>query len=298
MARAAVKAKQQARAQARPQKAQRGQRRRSGGGDPNQDLFFTRLRRRQKWVFLALAIVFALAFAGIGVGSGNGGGLEQLYSGIFGGGGTSVSKAQGEIKSDPAKGYRDLARAYLAQGDTANAIAADQSYLGLKAGKKDASTWLELASLQERQGQNNVSLYQQAQQQAALADPAQVVQPGGALGQQLGTNPVDQYYAQQTSSQTSKYLQLATSAYQNAVTAFQTVVKLQPRGDNAAAAEFQIGQLQAQLNQKLAAIQAYQQYVFLQPNSPNLAQVEQTCQQLGGVCTPKYVKALHKKPKK
>jgi tetratricopeptide (TPR) repeat protein len=297
MARAAVKAKQQARAKAQaPAKAQRGRRRHAGGGDPNQELFFSRLRRRQKWVFLLLAVVFAITFAAVGVGSGNGGGLDQLFNGILGGGGTSVSKAQAEVKTDPVKGYRDLASAYLAQNDPADAIAADQSYLKLR--RKDTSKWLELASLEERQGQNYVGLYQQAQQQAQLADPAQAVQPGGPLGQQLGTNPVDQYYAQQTSTQTTQYLQLATSAYGNAVRAFQTVAQLQPHGANAAAAEFQIGQLEAQLNQKALALQAYQQYVLLQPNSPNLAQIEQTCRQLGGICTPKYVRALHKKPKK
>jgi hypothetical protein len=61
MARAAVKAKQQAKAKAaQPAKTRaRGRRRHSGGGNPNQDLFFVRLRRHQKWVYAALAVVFA-----------------------------------------------------------------------------------------------------------------------------------------------------------------------------------------------------------------------------------------------
>jgi len=59
VARAAVKAKQQAKAKAHPAKTSRGRRRgHSGGGDPNQQLFFMRLRRRQRWVYAALAVIF------------------------------------------------------------------------------------------------------------------------------------------------------------------------------------------------------------------------------------------------
>src|SRR5436190_9403469 len=120
MARAAVKAKQQAQRakggaaanKARPH----GRRRHAAGGNPNQDLFFTRLRRKAKWVYVLLAVLFAITFAFLGVGSGSGG-LDQLVSGlnIFGGGGgNSVSKAQSYIKKHPneGKGYRDLATAY------------------------------------------------------------------------------------------------------------------------------------------------------------------------------------------
>jgi len=48
MARAAVKAKQAQRAKAQPAKSavRRGRRKHSGGGNPNQQLFFSRLRRR------------------------------------------------------------------------------------------------------------------------------------------------------------------------------------------------------------------------------------------------------------
>src|SRR5207237_3170345 len=110
VARAAVKAKQQAKAKAQPAKAVRGRRRRghSGGGNPNQQLFFMRLRRGQRWLYALLALVFALTFAGVGVGSGTGG-LSGLYSGLFGSGSDPVSKANGEIKNHPVKGYRALA---------------------------------------------------------------------------------------------------------------------------------------------------------------------------------------------
>src|SRR6201987_2412644 len=108
MGRAAGKAKQQAtaKAQATARARARGRRRHSGGGNPNQELFFVRLRRHQKGVYAGLAVVFRLSFVLVGVGSGGGGGLSQLYNGLFGGsGGTSISKAQAEIKTNPTKGY-------------------------------------------------------------------------------------------------------------------------------------------------------------------------------------------------
>ena len=54
-------------------------------------LFFTRIRRRAKWVFVFLAIVFVGSFVLFGVGSGSGG-LGDLLNGgsIFGGDRKSV----------------------------------------------------------------------------------------------------------------------------------------------------------------------------------------------------------------
>ena len=143
MARAAVKAKQQAaKAQAQPSKARKrglrgrvvvdedGRRKHSGGGNPNQDLFFVRMRRHQKWLYSLLAVIFALGFVGLGVGSGNGGGLSSLYNSILGGSGaSSVSKAQDLVKTDPAKGYRQLATAYEQQSNPGLAMAALTKYL-------------------------------------------------------------------------------------------------------------------------------------------------------------------------
>src|SRR5579864_1944787 len=133
MARAAVKAKQQAKQKVvQPAPRRAGKRGHAAGGNPNQGLFFIRLRRKAKFVYVLLAVLFAITFAFLGVGSGNNGGLDQLFSGlnIFSSSGSSVSKAQKEVKDHPneAKGYRDLATAYEAKNDNANAISALQQY--------------------------------------------------------------------------------------------------------------------------------------------------------------------------
>src|SRR5947207_13966390 len=112
MARGAVKAKQAQKRGAQPAKAAarrpRGRRGHAAGGNPNQQLFFMRLRRQAKIMYLVLAVLFAITFAFLGVGSGSSG-LDQLFSGIniFSHHGTSISKAEKEIAKNPnaAKGY-------------------------------------------------------------------------------------------------------------------------------------------------------------------------------------------------
>jgi tetratricopeptide (TPR) repeat protein len=288
MARAAVKAKQAARAKAQPQtKVQRSRRGHAGGGNPNQNLFFTKLRRRQKWVFLTLAIVFAATFAGVGVGSGNGGGLDQLYSGLFGGGSNAVSKAQAEIRTNPAKGYRDLANAYVAKNDIPSAISALQTYTQVN--RTDAGLWTQLGGLEQQQGTTYAQQYQAALQAAQLADPGAAFTPSGPLATQLGKNPVNDYYGQQGSSQTSLYYQQATSAFQEALKDYKHAALIQPHNANL---QYLISQVAIYAGQNSVAIKALQRYLQIDPNSPQKSTIEQTIKQLGGTPAPA------KKPKK
>jgi tetratricopeptide (TPR) repeat protein len=277
VARAAVKAKQQAKAKAQPSKAarKRGRRGHSGGGNPNQDLFFVRLRRRQKWIYAFLAVIFAATFAGVGVGSGNGGGLDQLYSGLFGSGGDSVSKAQNEIRKNPAKGYRDLATAYETNGDNAGAITALQSYLALK--KKDADVWSELGGLELTQAQTYLTQYQAASQASQLADPSAAFQPSGTLAQAVGQNAAYQGAAQQAQTQASTLYQQATTSLNSAVSDYQKVTKIRPRSSTAweelATAATNAGNAQV-------AVGAWKTVLKLDPHTPQRKQIEGQIKQL------------------
>jgi tetratricopeptide (TPR) repeat protein len=282
VARAAVKAKQQARAKAQPAKTGRrsGRRRRSGGGNPNQQLFFMRLRRGQRWLYALLAIVFAATFAGVGVGSGSGG-LSQLYSGLFGGGGNAVSKAQGEIKDNPAKGYRDLATAYETKGDTAQAIIALQSYLAVKS--KDANAWAELGGLELSQARTYATQFQQAQQAAQAADPSQPFLPGGTLAQAIGPNAAYATASQQATSQTSTLSQQTTQVLAASVTAYERSAKLQPHSSTAqqllATAAENAGNYQT-------ALAAWKRYLKLAPNAPGKGQIKTRIKQLEQAVAP------------
>ncbi|HEX5174656.1 MAG TPA: tetratricopeptide repeat protein [Gaiellaceae bacterium] len=277
MARAAVRAKQQAQAKAQPAKKRpRGRRRHAGGGNPNQQLFFVKLRRGQKWLYALLALVFAITFAGVGVGSGSGGGLSQLYTGLFGGGGgTSVSKAQDEIKKHPAQGYRDLANAYETNGDNRQAISALNHYLGLR--KNNADAWSELGALELSEGNKYVNLYSTAQQAAQNADPSTPFQPGGSLATQIGTNPAYSSASQAASAQTSAYYQQATGAFSLALKDYQQAAKIHPNDPTALEEVAQAAESGGNLP---VALKALQTFVKKFPHSPVLPQIKQQLKQL------------------
>lgn len=282
MARAAVKAKQQARAKAQPSRAARprGRRRHRGGGNPNQQLFFVRLRRGQKWVYALLALIFAVTFAGVGVGSGTGG-LSQLYSGLFGSGGNPVSKAKAEIKKDPAKGYRELATAYEANGDTANAVTALQSYLNVN--KKDANAWMELGGLELSQAQTYANQFQSAQQASALADPSQPFQPAGALASTLGTNPAYTTASQLASNRTSMLSQQVATATSGAVTDYKKAAKLQPHNPST---QEQLATAAENAGDYPTAIAAWKHWLKDSPGSPQATQIKSHIKQLEKALAP------------
>ena len=272
MARAAVKARQQAaKVQAQTSKARkRGRRKHSGGGNPNQDLFFVRMRRHQRWLYGVLAVIFALGFVGLGVGSGNGGGLSSLYNSILGGSGaSSVSKAQDLVKTHPAKGYRQLATAYEQQSNPGLAMGALTKYLALK--KSDADSWGELGQLELSSGGTAATQYQQAQQAAQAADPSAPFALGGTLGTAVGQNPAYSGASQEAASRTSLLYQKAVGAFGRDVTDFQTASKLRPHSsvflqELASAAE--------NAGNNKVAVGALRRYLKLYPNVPQKKQIE------------------------
>ena len=280
MARAAVKAKQQQqRAQAQPAKARkRGRRGHASGGNPNQELFFERLRRHAKWAYVALAVLFAVTFAFLGVGSGSSG-LSDLFTNLnlFHHSGTSLSaaiKATQEHPKDP-QGFRDLATAYEAKGDTGNAIAALQQYTALK--PKDGKALTELGGLQLTQAQTYVTEYQNAAAAQSAAAPSQPFLPTGTLGTALGTNPIEQAAASGASAATQDAYQRAVLAYQQAVQSYQAFAKLRPNDPNA---QFQLAMAAQSAGQNSVAVTALKKYLALNPSSSNAAQVKALIKQL------------------
>ncbi len=283
MARAAVKAKQAQKKAAQPAKAaprrQGGRRKHAGGGNPNQQLFFMRLRRKAKLAYLVLAVLFAITFAFLGVGSGSNGGLDQLFSGlnIFSSSSNPVSKAQKEIKDHPtaAKGYRDLATAYEGKGDTVNAITALQQYTTYK--PKAAAAFSELGGLQMSQAQAYRTAYEAATQARQLAAPSASFLPTGKLGQGIGTNPIEQAAASQVDASVQTLQQQTQLAYTNSVASYQKAATLQPNEPNGWFALAQSAQTSGDVT---TAVKAYKHYLKLSPNSTSAAQIRQLIKQL------------------
>jgi Flp pilus assembly protein TadD len=289
MARAAVNAKAKAKQQApQPQRRQpqrHGRRRHASGGNPNQQLFFMRLRRQAKWVYVLLAVLFALTFAFLGVGSGQGSGLDQLFNGlnIFHSGGNAVSKAQKAVQKHPTdpKGYRDLATAYEGKGDVAGAITALQGLTRLK--PKDTPAWSELAGLQMSQAQTYLNDYQAAYQNRQLAAPSSAFVPtAGKVATILGTNKVEQTAAQRIDTQVQNLQSQTQLAFNNAVSSYDQVTQITPKDSNA---WFQLAQAAQQAGSYTQAVTAYKKYLALNPTSPNKAQIEQLIKQLSPTTT-------------
>ena len=280
MARAAVKAKQAQRAKAAPPKQRQGGRRRhASGGNPNQDLFFIKIRRKQRWVFALLAGLFAITFAFLGVGSGSQG-LDQLFNNIniFGGhNGPSVSSAQKEIQKHPtsSKGYRDLATAFEAKGDTAGAITALQQYTGIK--PKDTAAWSELAGLQATQAQSYLNDYQNAYTALQLASPSQSFVPTSGKLAAAFSNPIENAQRSSVQSAVSDLQQKVSLAYNGAVGSWQHVTGLQPKNLNA---WFQLAQAAQTAGQTTTAVSAYKRYLKLNPSSTSAPQIRAIIKQL------------------
>jgi Flp pilus assembly protein TadD len=289
MARAAVKARQQEKkASAQPAKARArggGRRKHAGGGNPNQQLFFVRMRRSAKPVYVILAVLFAVTFAFLGVGSGSNGGLDQLFSGlnIFSHGGTSISKAQKAVAKHPndPKGYRDLATAYEAKGDTANAVSALQQYTNIK--RKDVHAWSELGGLQLTQAQDYSTAYQDAYNARQLAAPSTPFLPTGKLATALGSNQLEQAAASQADSTLQDLQQRVQLAYQNAVSSYQRAATLQPANSNN---WFQLGQTAQQSGDSTTAVKAYKRYLKLNPGSATAPQIKALIKQLSPAPAP------------
>lgn len=286
MARAAVKAKQASSAQGAKPAAKRPQKRRghAGGGNPNQQLFFVRMRRSAKPVYVILAVLFAITFAFLGVGSGTNG-LDQLFQGlnIFHHSGNAVAKAEKEITKSPKnpKGYRDLATAYESKGENASAISALQQYTAIK--KKDAAAWNELAGLQVTQAQTYLTQYQAASQDKDLAAPSSSFLPSGKLGKALGTNKVEQVQANGVNGVVTNLQQQTQLAFNGAVTSYNEVTKLQPSNSNA---WIELAQTAQQSGDYTTALRGYKQYLKLNPDSSSKAQIQQLIKQLSPAVAP------------
>jgi tetratricopeptide (TPR) repeat protein len=241
-----------------------------------QTMFFMRLRRSTKPIFIFLALVFALSFVFLGVGSGSSG-IGDLLRGnihLFGGGssGTSVGKAQDRIKKNPrdAAAYRDLARAYEAKGNTAQAINALNAYSRLR--PKDTTALTELAATYLSQA--DAARKQAVAAQAAFANSSLFTPfpTSGKLGTALGQNPItDASTSTARTAFTTAYGKMQ-SAYSSAVSAYKRVAARTP---NDPTVQLQLASTAEAASDYKTAIAAYKRFLKLAPDDPSAAQVRQ-----------------------
>lgn len=249
-------------------------------------MFFPRLRRKAKPVFVLLALVFGVGFVALGVGTGvQGTSLGDVIQGVFGSDGSSgpsVKDAQEKLAKNPkdAAAQLELANAYQANGNTAQAVAAMQRYTELR--PRDVDGLQQLASLLTRQAT-------EARQRAALVQGesqdelfGQTFGPGGELGQALSQDPVTQALTQQASQRSSVAIAEMQRRYREVAQVYQRLTLLEPQEPSVF---LQLGQSSELAGDYASAIAAYKQFLELAPDDANAPLVRAEIKTLEGQAT-------------
>jgi tetratricopeptide (TPR) repeat protein len=230
-------------------------------------MFFTRLRRRAKWVFLALAAVFALSFVFLGVGAG-GSGVGDYLADLFGGGGganetPSVSEARAKVQENPndLAARRDLATALQADGKIAEAIPHLERYT--RGRPKDADALVTLAVLygtRAQQQQADLSTLQIDSTGSGFSN--EITDPGSPLAESLG-GPISELQLQDTSARVNELILETTATYAKAADTWESLTKLQPEEPNH---YLQLGQARYFAGATDEAIAAWETFLELAPD--------------------------------
>ena len=235
-------------------------------------LFFSRLRRRAKWVFVFLAVVFMLSFVLFGVGSGSSG-LGDMLNGswIFGGGGAKsatpgIRKAQKLVTANArnASAYRALSTAYQAAGRPDEAIAPLVTYTQLK--RKDSDALLELAALYGGRAQR-LTTQGQIKQAYPLLGSGTTFLPDTTtqIGKALGVDPSVQAVQSIEGARIRDLSTGVSTAYADQVGVYKKLVLLDPQDANLLV---QLGQAQQQTGDTAGAIASFKAFLKLAPDDP------------------------------
>jgi tetratricopeptide (TPR) repeat protein len=258
----------------------------SGGGEriAEEEMFFPKLRAHAKWVFVLLAIIFAGGFIFLGVGSGSAG-LGDVFSNwndFFSSGGSSsaADDAQNRIEKNPKDyaAYKDLAAAQAADGNLDEAIATLQQLKSVN--KKDSDGITQLAGLYLRQADDARTEAQIVQASSGLVTgsdftPAATTKIGEAY--QSLTDPVISAAQQEINDKLNTAYSKMTTAFSQAVVAYQDVAKLTPTDPSI---QFALAQTAEQAADTKTALAAYRKFIVLAPEDPTAPAIRQRIKQL------------------
>ena len=247
-------------------------------------LFFSRLRRRSKWVFAFLAGVFALSFVALGVGTGvSGTSVGDILADVFGRGdsGPSVADAQKKVDESPndPEALSELATALQNAGRNDEAIDVLKSYTKVR--PEDASALRQLAALYDIKAANARRLAQDLLVQISSGNIAATAFtfPGtsGFFGA-LGDDPIVQALQTSSGARANVARQEATTAYEEQVPVFERLVELIP---DEPTLYIQLAQAADGAGEGEKAISAYEKFLEVAPDHPLVPDVRQQLRQLG-----------------
>jgi tetratricopeptide (TPR) repeat protein len=239
-------------------------------------MFFTRLRRQAKWMFLFLALVFAVGFVGFGVGSGAGG-LDQLWNrDQAASSGPSVGDAQDKIDDGNLAAYKELAEAYRADGKSAEAIAAGESYV--RARPNDLTFARSLATDYEGKAARERDEATAIQEELSSATGTTfALPPDSQLGRALGMGRIDRELTADANQRLTELYGSIESSYSRATELYQRVASVEK--DDVLLQQL-LAQAAYQSRQNGIAIKAYQRICKLAPGSVDCTQAKDAILQL------------------
>jgi tetratricopeptide (TPR) repeat protein len=240
-------------------------------------MFFPKLRRSAKWVFLLLALVFAVGFVGFGVGAG-GIGFGDILRGATGTGAPSVSDARKKTLEHPkdAAAWEELSTALQAEGDTEQAVVAQQRVTELRPRDADAlralaGLYFSLASTKQQQAQIE-------QGNAAIAGASQNFPSGLTVdGRPTTNNPIGQAVNAAASEKVNALLVATQNALRGAIDAYKSLARLDAADPSV---QLELAQAAEQAQDTATAIAAYERFIELAPDDPNVSFVKQQLKQL------------------
>jgi tetratricopeptide (TPR) repeat protein len=239
-------------------------------------MFFTRLRRQAKWVFAFIALIFALGFLVAGVGTGLGSGLGDYISDLLNreaSSGTSLEDARQKVEDNPqnAQALLELSRAAQSEGQTQEAIAALETYRGLKPGDTDALQ--TLASLYGALANEALRDAQAANAEATEANIQEQIAPENSqFARALADDKILGTLSDRATERATAAQEEARRYAGSQVAVYQELTLLV---DDDPLLYLQLGQAAETAAEYESAIAAYRQFVELAPDDPTTAQVRE-----------------------
>jgi tetratricopeptide (TPR) repeat protein len=245
-----------------------------------QTLFFTKIRKRAKWVFVFLALAFAIGFVVFGVGTSGGGGIGDILQGRSSGpSGPSVDSAQKKVDANPKDpaALRELATALQNDGRTDDAIPILERYSQVRPQDSDALN--ELATLYQAKAARFRGQAQLAQLQVQNAAPeTQILPPATTpLGKALGDLPISAAVSGAAQAQFNDKLTAMQGAYQQAQRIYERIVVLKP---DDASPQRELGYSAVYAGDNTTAIAAFKRFLQLAPDDAEAPIIKQQLKQL------------------
>jgi hypothetical protein len=243
-------------------------------------MFFPRLRRHAKWMFVFLAIALGGGFVLFGVGAGGTGVGDILRGGGSSSGVPSISSAQKKTEANPkdVQAWRDLSTALQTDGQTTEAIAAQNRVVALA--PKDADALRELAGLYLAQATAKQQAAQIIQIQAAYNAAAGQGFPGllvSPTGQSVVDSKIATVIGTKAAVEVQRLAGEAQAASASAVDAYKRIAKLSPTDPNV---QLELAQAAQQAGDTATAIAAYTTFLKLAPDDPSASIVKTQLEQL------------------